>query len=153
MIEDYSKSKELGYDYLKDSKLIAVPEVTGYYQNKFKLSRYLDGVKLNKEEFLKACSNYFDEYMQKIQTNLNNYFDILELEYCTFNVFDDEIYIELYKQETEKEFIKRIEKKKKKKEAKKNQKIEKVSKNLKSAKILLNKLNKTEKEKLLKELL
>ena len=153
MIEDYSKSKELGYDYLKDSKLIAVPEVTGYYQNKFKLSRYLDGVKLNKEEFLKACSNYFDEYMQKIQTNLNNYFDILELEYCTFNVFDDEIYVDLYRRETEEEFIKRMDKNKKNRERKKNQKIEKISKNLKSAKILLNKLNKTEKEKLLKELL
>ena len=79
------------------------------WQNKFKLSRKLDGVKLNKEEFLKACSIYFDEYMQTIQLQINNFIDILELEHCTFNTYDDEIYVDLYRRETEDEFIKMIE--------------------------------------------
>ena len=165
----YSKSKELGYDYLNERNSEAIYEISSpeyiLFNEKFNINE--------KEKFLNTCSKFFDECKKDIEDyfvdcdifddiddfdniNLHDYYDHICFD-GTYGSTDRAISIYLMKYETEDEYIARKEKlkqakalsDKKKAEAKAKRELKKTN----PAKALVEGLTPEMKEAIKKELL
>lgn len=159
----YTKSKELGYDYLKDRKEVKFKVNDNWYSHYshiFPLYTYLNDIEFNKKSFIEACELCYDCFVSSVETKQ---FQISKGQFSRdehYDYYDDiscvayeNLNVHLYRYETEDEFIKRKNKAQKAREAKKNKpKSVKLSNEFKEAKSVVLKLSKSEKEQLLKEL-